>query len=115
MLAADHKHGFDPRIGIDAETIVAEHDWAAKEISIGAVNKGLGSVNQLQAALDATAKSGALLVMKFERDGCKACAQTTELLAATAKEFGDAGLFFTVSFDEQKALCRQAKLRCRHQ
>jgi hypothetical protein len=103
---APSKHGKDPREGLSADNLAAETDWARSVVpgEVGA----LGSVGQLQAALDAAAKSGRrLIVLKFEIAGCKACVETHAPYARAAADLHEHGFFFTVDGYKAKAFCKK--------
>ena len=95
--------GRDPRSSFNS--VVADHEWAAGHRP-GCI-EALGSVNQLQAALDAVPR-GSLVVLKFERDGCKACIATAPLFEQMAKRLGKrtGSRFFTVDTLAHKEFCR---------
>lgn len=109
MIDATEEFGIDPRDAAE-KPIAADSQWASSLIS-GKINSGLGSVEQLQAAVDVANEADKLVVVKFERDGCKACAATKGNYTAAAEEHESSGIFFTVNFNEFKALCKQAKLK----
>lgn len=102
------KYGHDPRDNLEAEAYAADAAFAAS-LKSGSVGK-LTNVGELQAAIDA-AGSTKLVVYKFKREGCVACAETVEAFAAAAKEYGDQGLFFEVPFEESKAFCKQCETK----
>ena len=66
----EKKYGVDPRLNVN---VVSE----PVDIPSGVVGE-LGSVGQLQAALDAAGSN--CVVLKFEREGCAACENTKEKL-----------------------------------
>ena len=107
-LVEASKYGMDPREGLSSEEISVDSDWAAS-ISPGRISE-LGSVGQLQAAIDA-AGTDAVVVLKFQREGCAACASTREVYETTAKQLSDGGLFFVVDYDKYKDFCKQVKVR----
>ena len=104
----ESRYGMDPREGLSSEEITVDSKFAAS-LSPGRITE-LGSVGQLQAAIDA-AGTDAVVVLKFQREGCAACASTREVYAKTAKQLGDGGYFFFVDYDKSKAFCRQVKVR----
>ena len=111
LNVAGDKYGSDPREGLSESEIKADVAWAAASIDMSAGRVGeLGSVGQLQAAID-TAADDCIVVLKFEREGCAACAATRDLYADTAAAFGERGLFFVVDYDKSTAFCRQVKVR----
>ena len=95
--------GRDPRSSFNS--VVADYKWAAGQRP-GCI-EALGSVNQLQAALDAVPR-GSLVVLKFERDGCKACIATAKPFEQMAKRLGKrtGSRFFTVDTLAHKEFCR---------
>lgn len=99
------KYGSDPRAATE-EQVVADASFV---IAPGYVTP-LKTIPQLQAALDA-AGADALVVLKFMRDGCTACAGTREEFESTAKEYGSLGQFYEVNYDEAKDFCRKAKVK----
>ena len=96
--------GGDPRASVGA--VVADDAWAST-LRPGSVAP-LCSVGQLQAALDAASPFSALVVLKFERQGCKACVSTEEPFARMAKGLGKrtGSHFFTVDTLAHKEFCR---------
>ena len=77
------KYGHDPRDGLSGDDLKPDSSFASS-IAPGTVVETLGTVGQLQAALD-TAGDKQVVVIKFVREGCLACASTMESYRATAK------------------------------
>jgi len=103
---ANAKYGHDPRDGLSPEDTAPDASFAVSSGDVGAI----GTVGQLQAAIDASGDSQ-LVVIKFIRDGCLACAATASLYRETAKAYGGAGQFYEVNFDQSKAFCRTAGVK----
>ena len=102
------KYGFDPRDSVAEDVdLVPDAEFA---ISTGAVGS-LGTVEQLQAALNAADDKQQVVVIKFMREGCTACASTVDKIKSVAKQYAGAGQFYEVNYDESKGFCRQAKVR----
>ena len=102
------KYGHDPRDKLEPDAYAADAAFAAA-ITPGSVGT-LTNAGQLQAAIDA-AGSKALVIYKFKRNDCVACAATVEDFAAAAKEYGDQGLFFEVPFEQSKPFCKQCETK----
>jgi len=104
---APGKYGGDPRVGLE---VTADAEWMAS-VAPGTIGE-LSSVEQLQAAVDTAAQSSALVVLKFKRADCAACASTNEQYLAAAEELGATGnFFFTVDYDEARAFCKTVKVK----
>ena len=86
----DSRYGGDPRSG-QAE-ITSDVGFS---IAPGSVMR-MNSLGELQAAIEAAGHEK-LVVLKFERPGCKSCADTQRLYASTARRNGAEALFFTVN------------------
>lgn len=69
------------------------------------------SVQQLQAALNAAKNRNQVVALKFIRKGCKACASTVEQYAETAREYKDAGQFYTVPYEEAASFIKMHQIR----
>jgi thiol-disulfide isomerase/thioredoxin len=95
------KYGLDPRDGLD------QYKAQMRTTSLPGVINSLGSIETLQCALD----SSPIVVLKFLRKGCAACASTAERYEAAAAEYHDSARFFTVDFNEARMFCRQCKLK----
>jgi len=99
------KYGLDPRGR--AEGVVADASVRTKPGKVGQ----LETVGQLQDSIDEADANSQLVVLKFVRDGCAACASTAQLFEDTAKELGADGLFYLVNYDTARDLCKLAKLK----
>merc|ERR1711934_794428 len=68
----------------------------------------LGSVGELQAAIDmASSSDRPLVALMFKRDGCKACVKMQELFVHLADDLNATGLFFTVDCMSARAFCKE--------
>ena len=76
---AKGKYGLDPRIAM--EDAIGDASWASAIVS-GEIN-ALQTIEQLLGVLDLTASSDQLVVLKFRRDGCAACASTNFQVSAS--------------------------------
>ena len=104
---AASKYGHDPRDGLPADELAPDGSFAvAPPGDLGV----MGSIGEFQTALDA-AGGKQLVVLKFVRDGCLACASTAELYKSTAKEYGGQAQFYEVNFDNSKPFCRSAGVK----
>ena len=97
------KYGFDPRE--NSEPVTGDAAWASSQAT-GSVAL-LDNLSQLQGALDASK----VVVLKFIRGDCAACASTKEKYREAARTYQDRALFFEVDYDKSKAFCKQCKLR----
>lgn len=84
------KYGHDPRDALEVSDYAPDVEFT-RGLTVGAVSV-LSTVNEFQAALD-SASCTAVVVVRFVRDGCTACASTKKLFEATAKDYGEKGLF----------------------
>ena len=98
-------------VGTREGAVVADDSALHVEGEEGAVNGRLQTVAHLQAALDVAAASNSLVVLKFVRAGCAACASTREDFAATAKRMGSTAQFFEVDYDASRPFCRACKVK----
>ena len=101
------KYGRDPRDS--SEAVAGDAAWAAT-LSAGQINS-LENIEQLQGALDAASAGQELVVIKFMRDGCAACASTQKQYQAAAKSYASRAKFFEVDYDLSKPFCKACKLR----
>lgn len=101
------KYGRDPRLGLASDQFVADADWSQTP---GAVQR-LVTINQLEAALEAADAEKQVVALKFVREGCKACAATSDLFAQTANEYGSAAQFYEVDFDEARKLVKACEIK----
>ena len=69
------------------------------------------NLQQLQAALNTARNRNQVVALKFIRKGCKACASTVEQYAETAKEYKDAGQFYTVPYEEATEFIKMHQIR----
>lgn len=106
---AANKYGYDPRaagaVTADRSGLSLRHHGKVSPIS---------SINQLEAAIEAAAKSGALVVLKYGRSNCFPCERMQSGFEEAAKDVGREGLFFNVQCTDGKStqkLCQAAKLR----
>jgi hypothetical protein len=106
--APKSKYGVDPRS--DGEAVVPDMDWWQSTYKAGKITR-LSSVEKLQAALDAAAQDDQLVVLRFVRRGCAACASTKEFFAKKADEYSTKGQFWEVDFDDERDFCRQCALK----
>jgi hypothetical protein len=93
--APSQLYGRDPRDGLTSDEIAptANDDEWALSIRPGHVCE-LSSVGQLQAVMDTSSSTGAdLVVVRCVAEHCVACAQTRQLYADAAAEFGSSAIF----------------------
>lgn len=95
------KYGGDPRMR--AAPPLSMRDWPLG--GEGAIGDLYGGVEQLQTVLNAAGAADELVVLKFKREGCKACAATAERFAAAAEQHAGRARFFTVDFNMCKDFC----------
>ena len=101
------KYGVDPRPNVGEDGMSApDKDWLLAHVKDGEVNS-LQTAEQLQAALD----SRRMVVIKFMREGCAACASTLQSYANLAKRYGSDALFFEVDFDRSRPFCKQCRIK----
>uniref|UniRef100_A0A7S2JMK3 Thioredoxin domain-containing protein n=1 Tax=Haptolina brevifila TaxID=156173 RepID=A0A7S2JMK3_9EUKA len=98
------KYGKDPR----SETIAAKIDF--KTVATGKVGT-LSSIEELQASLDVADKNQQVVVLKFMRKDCMACASTKKQFESTARSYAAGGQFYEVDFDVSRAFCRSCALK----
>ena len=95
------KYGVDPRGA--ANDVCADAAFGNAITMNGQVGE-LNNCNELQAAIDAAGDR--LVVLKFQRAECAACASTHHLFAAAAKRRRKTAHFFTVDTMENEPFCR---------
>jgi len=105
--AAVGKYGMDPR---DPDAVPASDADFAASLAAGKVGT-IVNLPQLEGALAAAENAGQLVVVKFVRDGCTACASTAKLYASAAKTYTEQAKFFEVDYDVAKPFCKQCKVR----
>lgn len=71
----------------------------------------LQTIGELQAALTFANDANQLVALKFKRNNCAACASTVEDFAALAEEYGDAGQFYEVSWEDSKDFMKRCQLK----
>ena len=103
---ATAKYGHDPRDGLSSDETAPDPAFTVAAGTVGQI----GTIGELQAAIDASGDSQ-LVVLKFVRDGCLACASTAASYKKTAESYGDAGQFYEVNFDNSKPFCRTAGVK----
>lgn len=101
--STDDRFGHDPRDDMEPDEIVADCEWTPAQP--GSVHS-LDTIGQLQAALDAAGETQ-LVVLKYMREGCKACAATNGDYSKMAQVYGVDAQFYTVNAMVAKEL-RQA-------
>jgi hypothetical protein len=84
--APNAKYGHDPRDG--SEDVSGDSNWANMlfERGAGKVNT-LQTMEQFVGALHVAEKAGEIVVLKFKRVGCAACASTEKQYAEKAKRY----------------------------
>ena len=105
--AGKKKYGHDPR-DVD-DPIEGDAGWAAG-LTSGQISE-LGNLPQLQGALDAAEADSGLVIIKFMRDGCVACASTQKQYARAAKDYAAKARFFEVNYDNSKSFCRKCEVK----
>lgn len=71
-----------------------------------------GGVDHLQAVLnDAATDTDEAVIIKFKREGCRACGSTNERFAQLAEAYEGRALFFTVDFHACRKFCEQSGIR----
>ena len=103
---AASKYGKDPRAAGEAVTPDATFTGSGA----GAVGV-LADVAQLQAALDRGSAAGQVVVIKFVRKDCLACASTRPQFTEMAATYMEKGQFYEVDFDDAKPFCRSCGLK----
>ena len=108
--APNAKYGHDPRDG--SEDVSGDSNWANMlfERGAGKVNT-LQTMEQFVGALHVAEKAGEIVVLKFKRLGCAACASTEKQYAEKAKRHSAKAKFFEVDYDEGKAFCKKCEVK----
>lgn len=119
-----NKYGCDPRgpdVSQAAASILGDapppQRPPATEFEPGAVNELNGGIAMLSDILQRSAASERMVVIKFKRKGCMACASSVEPLASAARAWADRVDFFEVDYHESKALCTACAIKvvpCTH-
>jgi len=104
--AASSKYGKDPRAAGQAVTPDATFTGSGT----GAVGI-LADVAQLQAALNRGSAAKQVVVIKFVRKDCLACASTRPQFREMAATYMEKGQFYEVDFDDAKPFCRSCGLK----
>jgi len=108
----ERRYGCDPRTlhGIEKDKW---HDpsrtWPLGET--GVVNDLWGGICQLQAVLTDAAASDDIVVIKFKREGCPACAATISRLADAAAANAGRVRFFSVDFHQCQSFCAKCGIQ----
>ena len=100
------KYGKDPRTAGEVVT----PDAAFTGTGTGTVGI-LANVAQLQAALDRGSAARQVVVIKFVRKDCLACASTRPMFTQMAATYMEKGQFYEVDFDDAKPFCRSCGLK----
>jgi len=97
------RFGYDPRLAFYERDAVDNRNWPLGES--GEVGSLFGSVEHLQAILDGAGDR--VVLIKFKREGCAACAATADRFEETAKTFEGRALCYLVDFDFSKKFCKR--------
>jgi hypothetical protein len=117
-----NKYGCDPRgtepdVSQAAAAIIGGTDAAASptpatsEFEAGVVNVLRGGITAIADILQQNQGSERLVVIKFKRTGCMACASSVEPMASAARAWADRADFFEVDYHQSKALCTACGIR----
>jgi len=83
----------------------------------GSVEELYGGIAHLRAVLHDAAQHGEPVVLKFKREGCRACQSTAKAYESLAQSYRGRCRFFVVDFDHCRSFCQQCGVRtvpCAH-
>jgi len=101
-----NKYGHDPR-GDDA---VEGDSTFASALTAGEISN-VCTIQEFVGVLDAAAAANEVVVLKFMREGCAACASTKKQYTDTAKMYASKAKFFEVDYDAAKPFCKKCEVR----
>ena len=107
LLAGSRKYGHDPRRGDARRTTADEGELGSWQPTPPGELSNLENIAQLEAALSEVP----IVVLKFVRKGCPACASTAEQYEAAAKTYRDSARFYLVDYKDAKTFCQQCSLK----